>query len=484
MAAVGPGESGETTGIWAVSILGGAPRKLCNDAGRASVSPEDTRIAYIGGRAESQIWVMRADGESAAKVLQGAPGERFLEVHWSPDGKRVAVLSLRTLGDESKEVVETVAVEGGNSILILSVRGLRSFCWSSKGQIIYSKEEEPPNDRDTNLWEVPVNRAGTKATGSPQRITSWAGLSLSDLSVSDDGSHLAFVNAGMQTDTYVAALEGKSGMETPRRFTLEGRDNVPSAWTPDGGALFFFSDRNGKSNIFWQGLQQRSARDFFWGPGEQTQPQLSPDGSSVLYWEASGKQSGAAERARLLRVPVSGGAPEMVAEASHGAAIHCVHGNPMCVLSELDKPNGELVFTGLDPTRGRKAELVRLAADMTGQPAWDLSPDGTTIAIVGLDDHKDTIRVVELDNGSSRLIHIGHSERLSGITWSADGNGWIVTSSSILGATLLEITSSGEISELWRTTSTLGAPLASPDGKNLAFTVSTYNSNAWMIQSF
>jgi hypothetical protein len=28
------------------------------------------------------------------------------------------------------------------------------------------------------------------------------------------------------------------------------------------------------------------------------------------------------------------------------------------------------------------------------------------------------------------------------------------------------------------------APLASPDGKNLAFATSTYNSNAWIIEKF
>lgn len=42
----------------------------------------------------------------------------------------------------------------------------------------------------------------------------------------------------------------------------------------------------------------------------------------------------------------------------------------------------------------------------------------------------------------------------------------------------------GGVSELFTSKAILGTPLASPDGKNLSFTVSTYNSNAWVIENF
>jgi len=263
-----------------------------------------------------------------------------------------------------------------------------------------------------------------------------------------------------------------------------GRNNIPSAWAQNGQALFFSSDRNGVSNIFWQGLEARNAQDFLWGPGEQTEPRLTPDASSVLYWDSAGRGGQASAPIHLLRVPASGGAPEPVIEASRGAAVRCAHGRPTCVLGEIDKANSELVFTALDPLQGRKGELLRLAADLAATPAWDLSPNGATLAIVNLDQHRDNIHVVEVENGSSRLITLGHAEHPSGIAWSADGKGWFVTSSSLLGAKLFLVTLNGAVSELWTSNSTLGAPLTSPDGKNLAFTVSSYNSNAWLIQNF
>jgi eukaryotic-like serine/threonine-protein kinase len=144
LAAVGPGESGETTGLWIVSILGGSPRRLRDDAGRASVSPDGAHIAYIGGRSLSEIWVMGANGESPRKLLQAARGDRFLQVQWAPDGGRIAYLRSHTDNDRSETAIETLPVAGGLSSTLFAAPALRSFCWSSDRRIIYTMQEPPP----------------------------------------------------------------------------------------------------------------------------------------------------------------------------------------------------------------------------------------------------------------------------------------------------------------------------------------------------
>jgi Tol biopolymer transport system component len=272
-------------------------------------------------------------------------------------------------------------------------------------------------------------------------------------------------------------------MEAPRRLTLEGTNNVPSSWTPDGQTLFFYSDRNGNWNIFRQSLHEQNARDFVMGPGEQLEPRLSPDGSWVLYWDSVEKGGRTSASWRLLRVPISGGAPEPVVEASRGAIVRCALGHLPCILGEFDKASGELIFSAIDPLQVKKSELLRLQSDPAGS-VWDLSPDGSSVAIVNLAENQDSIHVVQLRDGSSRLIALTRSERISGISWSGDGQGWFVTSSSVHKATIFHVSASGKISELWTTSSILGTPLASPDGKNLAFTISTFNSNAWAVENF
>jgi Tol biopolymer transport system component len=427
---------------------------------------------------------MGGDGGNAKKLLQAGAGDRFLAIQWSPDGERIAYLKSHIEGDRRETAIESIPAVGGVSSTILSAPGLQSFCWSPDGRIIYSMEEPPPNDRATNLWELAVGRSGAKSDRNPQRITNWAGMSLSDLSISRDSRHLVFVNAGVENDLYVAALQGKGSMEPPRRFTLEGRDNLPSTWAADGHTLFFYSDRNGNWDIFRQSLGERNAQDFVVGHGQQTQPIVSPDGSWILYWDWGDKESQATGKRRLLRVPISGGAPQQVLEASQGAAIRCVPGQLPCLLSEDDGVNHELVFTAVDPIRGRQDERIRLAADPAESPAWDLSPDGSAVAIVDLDSHKNDIRLAVLESGSIRLITLDSGERLSGIARASDNGGWFVTSSSVRGSAIFYVSASGAVSKLWTTSSILGAPLASRDGKQLAFTISRFDSNAWLLEDF
>ena len=426
---------------------------------------------------------MSANGESPRKLLQGALGDHFLQLQWSPDGQQIAYLRSRNENNKSETIIEALPLAGGISSRVLAAPDVRSFCWSSDGRIIYSRQEPPPNDSDMNLWELRIDLSRAKPQESPRRITNWAGLSLLDLSISADGKHLVFVNAGLQRDIFLAGLAGKGQLEPPRRLTLQGRNNLPSAWTPDGQSLFFYSDRNGSWDIFRQRVLERNAQDFVLGPGEQTEPRLSSDASSILYWDFV-ERSGEPEPIRLMRISVSGGAPDVVLKASRGAAVRCALGHTPCVLSELDRGNGELVFTAFNSRQGRMKELVRLAADAEASPAWDLSPDGSTVSIVDLDERKNLIRMVELENGSARSVALGPTERLTGISWSADGKGWFVTSSSLRGAALFHVSLDGTISKLWTTNSNLVAPLTSPDGKNLAFATSTYNSNAWILEKF
>src|SRR2546422_10261194 len=107
---------------------------------------------------------------------------------------------------------------------------------------------------------------------------------------------------------------------------------------------------------------------------------------------------------RLMRVPISGGAPEPVLQATQGAVIHCSRGHPRCVLSEPDRGNGELVFSGFDPTSGKKDELIRIAADPASAPSWDLSSDGLRVRVVAVGHHPDCVVLGSLVTGSGRSV--------------------------------------------------------------------------------
>jgi len=453
---------------------------LREDAGRAAVSPDGNYIAFIATRSESEIWVMGANGEQPRRLIQGATGDRFLQVQWSPDGQRIAYMKSHSQGDKATTSIEVIPLAGGLSTKLLSDPGLRSFCWTADGRVIYSLQEPPPNNNDTNLWELRVQATGDRE-GNPARITSWAGLSLLDLSATADGKRLVFVNSGFQTDVYVGQVASVGRLETPRRLTLAERNDVPSAWLPDGQTLLFHSDRNGNWDLFKQRLHERNAADFIVAPGDQSEARLSPDRNWILYWDHPASASGAMH---LQRIPISGGAPETVLEASLPAEFRCASRHRHCLISEGDRKNNELVFTAFDPVRGRMGEMLRLAADPGSSPAWDLSPDGATIAVVDLDERKHQVRVIELETGSGRFIAANRAMRLSGVSWSGNEDALFLTGSSVRGTALLQASLTGAMAELWTTTAMLARPLASPNGKHLAFASASHNSNAWMIENF
>jgi DNA-binding winged helix-turn-helix (wHTH) protein len=55
--------------LWKLSLLGGNPQKLMDDAGGGAVSPDGTRIAYLPGpEFGSELWVMDSDGGNARKI--------------------------------------------------------------------------------------------------------------------------------------------------------------------------------------------------------------------------------------------------------------------------------------------------------------------------------------------------------------------------------------------------------------------------------
>jgi Tol biopolymer transport system component len=108
-------------------------------------------------------------------------------------------------------------------------------------------------------------------------------LDPSFLTLSADGKRLAFVKGRLWQDVYLSEL-GPDGttLKPPRRFTLDNRGSSPNDWTRDSKAIIFDSHRNGKQEIFKQGLNESVAEAFVQGAGEYFGAGLSPDGSWIL----------------------------------------------------------------------------------------------------------------------------------------------------------------------------------------------------------
>ena len=483
-------QGGHSSSIWLISMLGGSPRKLRDDAAAPVASADGSLIAFLGdleADAAHGIWLMDINGENARRVLSAPLGEQFFRVRWAPDGQRLActqsVPGLPALGTE---VLESVSLNGGLATPILTQAGLQDFYWLPDGRILYSVAQEDFAGANSNLWQIQTE-GRTGNAGHPEQLTNWAGFSFSDFSSTRDGKRLAFLKLSSQLDVYVGALEQNgTRLKAPRRLTMDERNDWPIEWTADDSAVVFWSDRNGTWGIFKQRIDQETAEMIPAGTEPKWYGHFSPDGAWFLYMALPKKQiPGLSLPVKIMRVPASGGPPELVLNSTGTTSFRCARALPsLCVFNEV--VGNQTVFTSFDPVRGKGHELAKVnSLQNVGGGAFDLSPDGSRLAIAQFYSQEGHIRLVSLTDGTASDLVVKGWNRLEEIDWAPDGRGLYVSYDMPQGDGVLYVDLQGHARLLWQQQQgfiTCGRP--SPDGRSLAIATWTTNANAWMIENY
>ena len=139
--------------------------------------------------------------------------------------------------------------------------------------------------------------------------------------------------------------------------------------------------------------------------------------------------------------------------------------------------------------QGKGRELTRIDVNpAVGGYHWDVSPDGSRIAVTMGGERGSRIRILSLVGslvGEMRDVVVNGWNGFQSLDWSADGKGLYASSQSPQAATLLYSDLEGHAQVLWRRDGifkTWGIP--SPDGRHLAFVEWTSANNIWMIENF
>ena len=82
---------GAEQNIWAISLSGGAPRKI-GDGHSPAVSPKGDNVAFL---VKGQVWLTKLDGSDKGEQLIHSNGDSA-SLRWSPDGSKLAFTSHRT----------------------------------------------------------------------------------------------------------------------------------------------------------------------------------------------------------------------------------------------------------------------------------------------------------------------------------------------------------------------------------------------------
>ena len=497
--------------LWVITILGeAAPHLLYRQGLDSAISPDGRLIAFVRANDEVAVWVGGINGEAPRKLAEAEQDQSMVSPVWSPDGRWIAYVSWRKASQGSwTSAIEVRPVGGGAAKALLSESSLPksgSFCyvngwpapclrWSPDWRLLFfarQPAESPSGQEKYSLWDVPVERRTGEAAGKPERLAQWSDFYPMDLTITSDGKRLSFLKNRDWDDVYLGELapDGAS-MKAPRRFTLDNRGiRSLDSWTLDSQAILFSSDRNGKAEVFRQGLKESVGEAVVKGPEDNYNFVLSPDRSWMLYVESTPATLNAPVPQRLMRRPAAGGSPEVVLEEPAGMSLD--YGCPLkpgssCVLSQ--KEGKDVVFYSLDPVRGKGEQVGKIEVDPIMFAGWNVSPDGSLLALVGGGDkHKGRIELLTLRDRTWHGVPVESGwGNLQSIAWAADGNSFFAASWWLPDSfNLLHVTLNGKVKPLlpnghrqWMT-----RPLPSPDGKYLAFEAHTLDSNVWMLEGF
>jgi len=486
---------------WLISVLGQPPRKFSEGAWVWAISPDGDHMVFTPEHSvlDHQIWIMGSDGDNPRKVLDLENNDWYGRVRWSPDGRRLAFIRFRGIAGNIHVSIETCDLEGANRTVVedSDPPANGDILWLPDWRIVYLTNRSAGFDF-AGLWQVGIDAHSGRPAGKPALLTRWENSVVGDLSGSTDGTRLVMQRTEPQDQIFLGELiAGGMRMNPPRRLANDEANAIPTAWTPDSQSVLFGSDRNGTWGIFKQAISQETAEPVVTQFQNIGLPRLSPDGAWVLFLEGPKETIVPTSMHRLMRVSITGGAPQFVMETKAYGNFTCgLAPASRCVVLEEGQEDKLLwTLTAFDPIQGRGKILRTIekggsAHDFIKDPStYDfsgaLSPDGTTFAITRGGEPDLHIRLLALSGETDREITLKSWPNITGLDWSPDGKSLFCGSRSQQRATLLRVDLKGSAKVLWQyngASTIWGVP--SPDGRYLAIFVQTSHGNLWMMENF
>src|SRR5262249_19573463 len=142
-----------------VSVLGGPPRKLRDEAVAHSVSPDGSRIAFgtnKGPFGEREIWTMRPTGQDAHTIYRTDENCGFDWLWWLPGTDRVAYMRF----DRGGASIITRDVRGGSRATILSEADLSRMSdpiWLADGRLLFTRDTPDTETSSANFWAMRID---------------------------------------------------------------------------------------------------------------------------------------------------------------------------------------------------------------------------------------------------------------------------------------------------------------------------------------
>ncbi len=381
-----------------------------HQVGGLAISHDGTKVAYTvreplmeGEKSEylSHIWVADADGSRNVQFTRGEHSAG--SPAFSPDGAWLAF----STGRSGRSQIWVIAMAGGEARQVTDAKpGVGQFRWSPAGDAFAFVMRDPQTEEEEkaakekrdvemvdqnfkygHLYTVPFDPMATEAAEAA-RVTE-GDFHVTGFDWSPDGSQLVFahqadprINTGRLSGDI--ALVSADGGDVSQLVTGPGVESSPR-WSPDGSLIAYASTGDqpepvGLSDLYVVDPEDGNVRRLPETPNRSVFILgWSDDSDEVFLNESLGTTR------HVIAVPVGGGEIRQITEGAGVVGSTALAAGPgrLAVTWETNDEPREVHVTGLDAFR--PMQLSSVTADVPRPPmgrtellAWE-APDGTPV---------------------------------------------------------------------------------------------------------
>jgi tricorn protease len=289
--------SGYMSELYEVPVAGGrVKQRLTTPAEAICFYAGGSMMLYQDKKGGENIWRKHHTSSVARDIWQydvKAATHKKLTTFNGEDRNPVLSADEKTmyyLSEESGSFnIHKMPVEGGSSakltsfkkhpVRFLTISKSGTMCFSYDGQLYTVQDGAAPKKLGINIL--------ADSRSNPEqvlRVTTGNGMA-----VSPSGKEVAFLFRG---DVFVTSVEGG----VFKRITKTPEQETKLTFSPDGKAILYCSERDGKWRIFESRVQRKDEPYFYASTvidekaivdnaNENTQPKYSPDGKEIAYIE-------------------------------------------------------------------------------------------------------------------------------------------------------------------------------------------------------
>ena len=435
-----------------VPLLGGTSKKLLDDVqSPISLSPDEKQFTftrYYPKSGEFALVVANEDG-SGERILATHKGDKFFigKPSWSPDGETIVCMLGDWAGGSHYNPV-AVQVKDGSEKPVTSHRwqDVAGADWfhDGSGFVVAGQEK---GSTVTQLWSVQLKDGGVRRITNDLNNYSTVSLSQDSRTMctiqSEDRSNLWIVpraDASKAVQITSGKEEGQSQMaftadgrivysnlsggngdiwicnadgSNQKQLTMESSNEYQLAVSPDGGTVFFVSDRSGIPNI-WKIQIDGSKPQQMTSGGDDYFPEVSSDGKWLYFssWDTG--------PFLVMKIPVEGGEPTTV--FSKGASYYpkpSPDGKLLAFVFQDDQRLGKPQILIMPSAGGEVVKKFELPTTANSMFQW--TADSRAISYIYAREDVSNIWVQALSGGEPRKLTDFKSDYIFSHAWSPDG---------------------------------------------------------------